>query len=285
MQRLHENDLTGFLLNGHDNWIHLKMPAIATEDETWNCGDYIHARKKGEALHPERESIEGLEIRRKALGEYNFSGQYQQEPAPLEGGLIKRNWVHYYDSVPTDGDHIVMSWDTASKTEETNDFSVCTTWLIKEDKPRKMYLLHVLREKLEYPDLVKKVHSAYNNISQVYPSTLKTLLIEDSSSGIQLIQELRGKNINIHPSKLKQDKGSRLILASPLFESGQVLLPREADWLEDYINELLRFPRGKFDDQVDSTTQFLLWQFYVNRFYRSDEDEGEFERREFDRWR
>ena len=286
MQRLHENDLTGFLLDGHDNWIHLKMPAIATEDETWNCGDYIHARKKGEALHPERESIEGLEIRRKALGEYNFSGQYQQEPAPLEGGLVKRDWLKYYDTkeLPFKPDCIILSWDTACKTGDNNDFSVCTTWYIKTANPRKYYLQNVYRGKLEYPNLLNKVIDDYRMTKCHNPDTPVAVLVEDSASGTPLLQELIKMDILVHTVRSSVDKKTRLMVATPFFERGQVLLPKQAPWLDEYISELLKFPNSKFDDQVDSTTQVLMWQSGNWHFIIPGEI-GEIERREFDRWR
>jgi hypothetical protein len=86
------------------------------------------------------------------------------------------------------------------------------------------------------------------------------VLIEDQASGIALIQELQSKGFySVFAFKPKGSKVERLYGATPMFESGHVLLPDAAGWLEAYLHELCAFPRGKHDDQVDSTTQALEW--------------------------
>ena len=136
MQRLHEDDLTGHLL-ARGGWDHLSLPAIAEQDETHTVSSALGTRrvgrKAGEALHPARESLETLGRLRQTLGEYNFAGQYQQAPAPREGGMVKRGWFKSYGAtdLPERFDLILQSWDTANKSTELSDYSVCTTgaWL------------------------------------------------------------------------------------------------------------------------------------------------------------
>src|SRR6516164_8052749 len=108
--------------------------------------------QRGEALYPEREPPEMLEQLRRTIGEYNFAGQYQQAPTPLGGGMVKAAWFKSYaaNERPEKFDHIVQSWDTANKASELSDFSVCTSWGIKG---KDLYLLHVLRKRMEYPEL------------------------------------------------------------------------------------------------------------------------------------
>ena len=113
----------------------LNLPAIATDDRAVPIGPHeLHYRKAGSILHPERESRETLERIMGEIGSLQFSAQYQQSPVPPEGNLVKREWFKYYDtaSSPGPGVKIVQSWDIATTTDERNDWSVCTTWAIKQ---------------------------------------------------------------------------------------------------------------------------------------------------------
>jgi predicted phage terminase large subunit-like protein len=146
----------------------------------------------------------------------------------------------------------VQSWDTAHKTGEHNDYSVCTTWGRTPD--RHYHLLDVFRAKLAFPQLVARVQVLHD---QYRPGTI---LVEDSASGSSLIQSLRqDKNFPIKAIRPEGDKVTRLNLLTGVIESGHVILPPEAPWIEDFLLEITRFPRAKHDDQVDSLTQALAW--------------------------
>jgi len=155
MHRLHEDDLAGHVL-AQEEWEVVRLPAIADEDERHRVetvfGRQVFGRRAGEALHPEREPREMLEQLRRTIGEYNFAGQYQQAPTPLGGGMVKAAWFKSYaaNERPEKFDHIVQSWDTANKASELSDFSVCTSAGIRG---KDLYLLHVLRRRMEYPEL------------------------------------------------------------------------------------------------------------------------------------
>src|SRR3989440_10972975 len=103
-------------------------------------------RRRGEALHPDREPLEILHRIRRTIGEYNFAGQYQQSPAPLGGGLVKAEWFKRYrvNDRPERFDRIVQSWDTANKASELSDFSVCTTWGMRDNE---LFLLSLFRRR------------------------------------------------------------------------------------------------------------------------------------------
>ncbi len=184
------------------------------------------------------------------MGEYAFSAQYQQSPVPLGGALVKLEWLTYYGlrDKPESFDRILQSWDTASKVSEVSDYSVCTTWGIKG---KQMYLLHVLRKRLDYPELKRLV------VSHMAEWDADKVLIEDKASGIQLVQELSFQNWRIEGVKCEGDKAMRLLAQTPAIENGNVLFPKEAPWLKDYLNELMAFPYAQYDDQVDSTSQAL----------------------------
>jgi predicted phage terminase large subunit-like protein len=140
-------------------------------------------------------------------------------------------------------------------TDRTNDFSVCTTWyMIGPDS----YLIDVFRARLPYPELRRKVASLaikYN---------ADTILIEDAGPGMALLQDLRRDLPDGMPRPIGQkpegSKEDRMMAQSARIEAGHVFLPREADWLDTFLLELLAFPRGKYDDQVDSVSQALKWQ-------------------------
>src|SRR5579872_574223 len=255
MQRLHEDDLVGHVLE-QEEWRLLRLPAIAERDETHQVKRPLDIkaiqRRVGEALHPAREPLHVLENLRRTLGEYNFAGQYQQTPAPMGGGLVKANWFKTYNTLPSQFELLFQSWDTANKSTELSDFSVCTTWGMKDQK---LFLIDVFRERLEYPSLKRAVH---NQASSFKP---KNILIEDKASGTQLIQELQQEGIHqvtrYDPKGL--DKIMRLHSVTSTIENGFMYLPEKAEWLANYIHELTTFPNGKYDDQADSTSQALDW--------------------------
>ena len=256
MQRLHEDDLVGHVLE-QENWDLVRLPAIAEEEETHFIsspfGTHTVRRKIGEALHAEREPLEVLEHLRRTLGEYNFAGQYQQQPAPLGGGMVKAEWFKSYvpGEEPSHFDLVFQSWDTANKSTELSDFSVCTTW---GRKKKKLYLLDVVRKKMDYPDLKRMLREQ----SERFRPT--NILIEDKASGTQLIQELIGENIyGVTRYEPTMDKVMRLHSVTSTIENGFVYIPTEAVWLAAYLHELTTFPSGKYDDQTDSTSQALDW--------------------------
>jgi predicted phage terminase large subunit-like protein len=266
MQRLHDEDFTGYLLQTDQTFKHLKIPAIAETDETWSFKHKTVTRQRGEALHPERESLSKLMEAKKQMGEYHFSGQYQQNPAPLDGGIIKKTWFKYYDPTALLKaiakkeiriKSIFQSWDTASKIEQHNDYSVCLTVL--RDSNGVNYILDCYREKLEFPQLVNQVIQRYKSAETTYGRQID-VLIEDKNSGTQLIQTLKTQHfITAKAVKPEHDKRTRLMAVSHLIENGSCLFPNnEPHWLSGFESELLRFPAGKYDDQCDALSQVLV---------------------------
>lgn len=252
-QRVHEEDLAGVLLAG-GGWVHLNLPAIAEEEQVIPIGGQrTKIWKQNELLHPDRLPRLFLRNRKTELGSYVYAAQYQQRPAPIEGGLVKWEWFSVYDHLPErqPGDKIVQSWDTAWKASESNDWSVCTTWLVRKTEA---WLLHIDRKKLEFPALRERI------ISHAKVHDASAVLIEEAGSGISLIQDLKRRHgfavIGCTP---KDDKATRLMSVSHLIEGGAASIPRAAPWLEDFRHELSVFPNGRHDDQVDSLSQFLVW--------------------------
>jgi predicted phage terminase large subunit-like protein len=248
MQRLHEDDLAGVLLRGSDEWTVLSLAAIAEQAEQIPIGNgQTHYRHAGDVLHPEREARDVLESWRAQVGAETFAAQYQQQPVAPGGAMIQRPWVRRYDQLPKSG-RIIQSWDVANKQGEENDYSVCTTWLVHENK---YYLIYVLRGRFDFPTLRTKVseHAKLHKASHI--------LIEDAGFGTALIQELKTAHLSVIPVKPEYDKKIRMAIQSAKFESGRVFFPKEAPWLADLEAELFAFPNGRHDDQVDSISQAL----------------------------
>jgi predicted phage terminase large subunit-like protein len=188
------------------------------------------------------------------MTEYNFTAQYQQNPQPPSGIIVKRQWLKFYDlkDLPENFDEVLQSWDTANKDSELANYSVCTTWGLKD---RRLYLLDVFRRKLNFPDLKRSVRQQ----ADLYRADV--VLIEDKASGTSLIQELRGDGfwrVRAAPA-LEGDKIMRLHGQTAKIEGGFVFFPKSAPWLDTYLHELTGFPNAKHDDQVDSTVFALAW--------------------------
>lgn len=190
------------------------------------------------------------------MGSLAFLAQYQQRPVPHGGNLIKREWLKFYDVMTSrePGAQIIQSWDVASTTSATADWSVCTTWLMIK---RSYYLLNVWRERQEFPRLRRKL------IELAREHEANRILIEQAGPGLHLIQEISANPtpgvpipIGIKP---EGEKVVRMEAQSARFDSGQVYLPREAPWLAEFLHEILAFPNSRHDDQVDSVSQFLCW--------------------------
>ncbi|HYC99382.1 phage terminase large subunit [Brevundimonas sp.] len=257
MQRLHEADLAGHLLEA-GGWDHLNLPALAEIDEDVPLGGgRTYDRAAGEPLHAAREPRTVLEDLRRTMGSAAFSAQYQQAPVPPSGLMIDRSWLKTYDGPPEPqpGDRIVQSWDCASKDGVLSDWSVCITALLRK---RQVYVLDVYRNRLIFPDL----HRQAIALARRYGAT--AILIEDAASGTQLIQQLHrdqpyGVPMPLAPKALG-DKVTRMSGASQRIEAGELLLPAEAPWLAEFQREVLAFPSGRHDDQVDALSQLLNWK-------------------------
>ena len=254
MQRLHEHDLSGMLLE-QGGWDHLSLPAIATEEQSVMLArGGVYRRREGEVLHPEREPLDILLELKASMGSSAFEAQYQQQPLPAEGNLFKADWLTYFELNPHERPHgeVIQSWDTAIKIGSNNDFSVCITAVLQG---KYVHLIDVWRGKLEFPELERKA------IELARLHRAGTIIIEDKASGQQLLQALRAGSHSGVPKPIgrnpEQDKYSRAAGISSIVESGQLLIPREANWFDEFRRELLAFPSSRHDDQVDALAQLL----------------------------
>jgi predicted phage terminase large subunit-like protein len=249
MQRLHPQDLTGYLL-AKGGWTHLCLPAVATARETHDFRTVKHVRDVGELLHKERESAALIERAKIELGSAAFAAQYQQNPLSEESAMVRPWWFKRYLVAPA-SERIVQSWDTAIKSEAHHDATVCLTFCEHEGKS---YLLDAEMLRVEYPELKR----AFMMLTEKWKP--QAILIEDRASGQQLIQDARRETqLPIIARNPKSDKITRFAAVSALIEAGRVLLPEQAQWLADFEAEIFGFPNVPHEDQVDALTQYLDW--------------------------
>lgn len=264
MQRLAERDLAGRLLE-QGGWTHLCLPAIADEAQSIEIGpDEVWERAEGDLLDKERLPLGKLDELRHEMGKADFEAQYQQRPITNSESTLQLEWILRHELLPFRSqnrtlnqrkhDHVVQSWDTAAKPSTFNKYSVCTTWLVRDDR---FHLLDCYRERVDIVDL----QNAYERlVSQWHPNVV---LVEDCSSGTQLLQLMKGRSGRIGPRVVpilpRENKAERWYFQVRKFAEGFVQVPKQADWLATYIDELMRFPNCPYSDQVDSTSQFLRW--------------------------
>lgn len=236
MQRLHEEDLSGWLLNGGtgEKWDHVCIPA-----KTQN----------GQSFWPSQFPLDMLN-RLEASNSYVFAGQYMQIPAPVGGGIFKDHWWRTLPMVPP------LKWrciyaDTAQKTAEQNDYSVFQCWGMTHEN--QIVMLDMVRGKWEAPELETmarafwKKHAATQNAG-----TLRAFKVEDKVSGTGLIQKLRREGIPIVGIPRAKDKVTRAFDAAPFVESGNVVLLNTLSCLSDFLSEASVFPNGSHDDAIDT---------------------------------
>jgi predicted phage terminase large subunit-like protein len=252
-QRLHAQDLPGHLIEAGE-WDQLILPMENPHEyELDVLRDGLRCRvPQGRLLQPERHGLEELARIRREMGERDYEAQYNQAPLPPGGALFKRSWLKRYDEhLPLEAyDGIFQSWDTAYEVGDNNDYSVCTTWGVRGHE---FHLLHVFRERLEFPALQRAVLRLRSEWQA------RVVIVEKIGSGNSLYQNLREAEPDpwIKTMRPESSKEHRASQQTPRFERGEVFLPNKAEWLCSFEDELLSFPSGKFDDQVDSAVQFL----------------------------
>lgn len=239
-----ENDLCGYLLKEHsDNWEHICLPALAEDNDPLG-------RVPGEALCPERFPVEALEQIKAAMSSYMFAGLYQQRPAPLEGGIVKRDWFNRYSELPDLFDELIQSWDLTFK-------ALGTSYVVGEVWGRKaadFFLVDLVRDRLDFPSTLR----AIERLTHRWPGAA-TKLVEEAANGHAAIAMLQDKIPGIVGVRPQGSKEARLIAVSGLIESGNVWIPEQAvaEWADDFIEEVVNFPNAANDDMCDSMTQAL----------------------------
>ncbi|MBN9597947.1 MAG: hypothetical protein J0G36_21670 [Afipia sp.] len=249
-QRMHEDDLSGNLLQ-KGGWKHVCLPLVAEDAASYTFGNSRWDRTPGEPLLAKQWSPEVIKRKREEVGASIFAAQYQQNPAAAFGELIQPGQIQHFTDLPADARRIVLSWDTAVKTGSDHSYTAC---LVIARDARRHYVIDVLRARL---DPVQMRDAALSLITTYKPSKI---LIEDASSGSGLASMLseRGYHAELRPTG-GRGKEERLESQLHMFAQHRVLIKRNESWTVELESELLRFPFGKHNDQVDALTQYLAW--------------------------
>jgi predicted phage terminase large subunit-like protein len=258
MTRWHEDDLYGRIKNfaeeEGEEWIFVEIPAIAGEDDPLG-------RAPGEALWPERYDIKHLEGERKALGTYWFEALYQGNPRPPEGNLFERSMFRYWSAkrhkragriFDLDGKKIAETlltkfaiMDPATSEKETADWTVATLW--GWSKSGDLLLLDLVRERVDGAKLPGWAESVYRKWRVPFH-------VEREKASLGVIGRMRRKRIPVTGIRADKDKFTRATLAAAFYEEGRVWHPGRRMWVQEYEDELLAFPTGTHDDQVDNAS-------------------------------
>lgn len=249
LTRWHEDDLAGRLLekmaeNDGDSWEIINYPAIAEEDEPF--------RKKGEALHPERYSLEALLKIKKAIGSYDWEALYQQHPSSKKGGIFKKDWLQKFYVYPKVFDFMIQSWDFTFDDTDSSDNVAGTVWGVIGAN---IFLLDCVCRQMDFTEQLREMR----RITKKWPMAV-TKVVEAKANGPAIINTLKREIPGIVPFMPQGSKVARAYAVSSTFESGNVFVPDKSisGFVEDYVTELTRFPAAKHDDRVDSTTQAII---------------------------
>lgn len=292
MQRLHANDITGWLLKNRarENWVHLCFPLLYEPDHPHVCVKDKRTRA-GEILLPERWPKIAIDVvKQKPMV---FAGQYQQRPSVRGGNILLRDsWNVWTEANLPEIRYVIMSLDTAFKDGQQNDYSACTVWGLFEAtsqadiggrRPKEKMdaiLMHAWKARMRYPELRERIQVEYSKWvkRQMRPDII---LIEDKASGQSLIQEFdaagipgvtpwppRVKNSGVHanePPLFRAQLASEILDDGAVWVPGRMLASGRRDpkilvpWAEEVVAEAEQFPRAEHDDLTTTVIQALRY--------------------------
>lgn len=247
--RWHEDDLAGRILASDEasSWTKLVLPAIAEENDAIG-------RKPGESLWPERYGEKALDTIRKTVGRYVWNALYQQRPSSLEGGIFRKSYFREftiegdivttpYGSYPMAEISMFATADLAVSVKTSSDFTVIGVWGLA---PRgELLLFELLRERMEGPDIVPAIRRLADRWGVAWVG------IESVAFQVSVVQQARRDGLACRKLIPKGDKVARATAASVRFEAGLVCWRKGFSWIDDLEEELITFPNGTHDDQVD----------------------------------
>lgn len=292
MQRLHEEDVSGVILDKQLGYDHIMLPMRydPARSRPSLLGYEDPREEEGELLFPERFPLDVVVRDERTMGPYAAAGQFQQSPEPRGGGIIKREWWQLWDADKYPAfDYVIAYLDTAYTDKQENDESAMTIWgvfsgenttqattLIPDRvtgklEPKtgvpdqaghaKIMMAYAWSGRFEFPELIEKIRETMTMFRA------DTLLIESKAAGYSVAQELRRTmrgHVGIRMDDLTEgggrtpDKVSRVYSIQHLFADGLIYAP-DKEWAEKVIHQTAQFPRGKHDDLVDTVSGALRY--------------------------
>lgn len=267
-QRLHEGDLPGHLLK-QGGFEHLMLPSRyepARKCKT-SIGFKDPRKKKDELLFPQVYGEPELAEAKRDLGSDGFAAQHQQSPAPAEGSMFKRAWFNKRWRRPGDSEvegvesvvldpkqhrwrSVILVVDCAFKKTLDTD-RVCIGVMGYEPPDR--YLLDMAWEQMGFSGTIR----AILDLRSKWPKA-RSVIIEDKANGPAVIEVLKKKVSGVIEVQPLGGKEARAAAVSPDVEAGNLILPADAPWVADYIQEMITFPKSEHDDAVDMTSYGLM---------------------------
>ncbi len=257
MQRLHENDLTGYILSEQLGYDHICLPAIAEQRTvvTFPISGKEIIREEGDVLNPDRFGAEILDGLKKSMGSSQFAGQFQQTPAPAEGVIFKREWLGNFFK-PAGAPHqtiLIQSWDMAFTKSEG---SAKVAGFVMGRSGSSIYIHDLVNDKMSFTESV----AAVRTLSGKWPRA-RAKVVENKANGPAIVDLLKKEIPGMVEFNPKGSKEERAISVTPYFEAGNIWFPDPAThpWVEDLIRDLLIFPKGTYKDTVDALVQGILY--------------------------
>lgn len=265
MQRLHCNDTTGYLLE-KGGWEHLKIPVTSEIKHVYQIGNFKKEVEDGELLHPSRFGPEEIEMSKRELKAYAFSGQYQQNPAPTGGGEFIREWLQFYKNRlnPTSYNCYIMV-DPANSKKTTSDYTSMVVVGLGADK--NFYILDWVRDRLNIREREERLFALHAKWKPKYVLYEKYGLMVDVDT-MREAMNYRNYRFVITEVGGSMSKVDRILRLQSYFYDGRFWFPEQLiranyegksiDLIEEFINqEYLTFPVSVHDDMLDSLSRIL----------------------------
>lgn len=273
MQRLHEQDISGHIIEDLDGYEHLFLPMryeAGTAKPPTKLGFKDPRTTEGSLLWPELFPEPVLEKMEALLGSYGTAGQLQQRPAPAGGGILKTAHFKLWPSNKAlpDFNAVIQSWDTAFTEKSTGDPSACTVWGYFTFEGKKCaLLLDVFADTLPYPDLKRRVIDDWGNLYGEQKRHADFILVEKKASGQSIIQDMQVAGIPCRPyNPGNADKVARAHMTAPVLETDVIYIMesskepgKQVSWARPFTKQCEDFPNGKNDDMVDTFTQVTIY--------------------------